>query len=292
MLIVRYVVMSEIMDKASIGMKFSLATFDFFLLILSVVAVTAAGNIINDYFDQKVDKINKPERVMVGKKVKRRVAILLHQALNISGILFSLFVCVRTGYYWPIIIPIFIITILWWYSPIFKKKIFIGNLSVAVCTAAVPLWAALFEILVMKDSYGDLLVDSNSFFTNLWLWIFALCSFALLLTLIREAVKDMEDMQGDKEGEYHTIPLVFGEIKTKRYIYGLMSIFLIAAGLGVSRLSNLNDYIFFGVLILLPALFTTYSIAKASTQKDYRNSSFYLKVMILCGLAMIVIVLR
>jgi 4-hydroxybenzoate polyprenyltransferase len=85
--------MREIMDKSAIGMKHTLPFWFFVASVLAVTAVTAAGNIINDYFDQKVDRINKPDRVVVGKKVKRRVAIILHQGLNGFAILMSLLVC-------------------------------------------------------------------------------------------------------------------------------------------------------------------------------------------------------
>lgn len=289
MCVVRFTVMQQIMRKASIGMEFQLTTFDFLLLIISVLAITAAGNIINDYFDQKVDRINKPDRVMVGKTVKRRLAIVLHQGLNILGFLASAGICLITNNWWPILIPVFIITALWWYSPVLKKRVFVGNFTVALCTASVPLWAAIFEIHELRESYSDLLVDANAFFQKMWLWIFAVCVFAFILTLIREAIKDMEDMEGDREGDYHTIPLVFGASKTKSYIYVLLSIFLVSSitGIVLGTIASLTIYLSFAILILLPSIYVMWTTRNALTQNDYKKISRYLKLITLGGLVMI-----
>ncbi len=288
MVIVRYSVMREIMDKSAIGMKHTLPFWFFVASVLAVTAVTAAGNIINDYFDQKVDRINKPDRVVVGKKVKRRVAIILHQGLNGFAILMSLLVCAATDFYWPMVIPVLAITALWWYSPVLKKHVLIGNLTVAACTAAVPLWAAIFEVHGLKETYADMLVKPEEFFSYMWLWILALSFFAFILTLIREAVKDMEDIPGDMEGEYHTMPIVYGEKKTKFYIYVLMMVYMAAAIAGLTRISNSAYLILFVLTVALPALYATWSLYKSTNAKDYHRTSQYIKFMMAGGLMFLI----
>ncbi len=288
MVIVRYSVMREIMSKSAIGMKYTMPFWAFVASVIAVAAITAAGNIINDYFDQKVDRINKPDRVMVGKKVKRRVAIVLHQGLNVLAIALSLLVCFATDYYWPLIIPVLVITLLWWYSPALKRRIFIGNITVAACTASVPLWAAVFEIHGLKEAYSDMLVYPQDFFNYMWLWIFALCFFAFILTLIREAVKDMEDINGDIEGDYHTLPIVHGVTKTKKYVFILMIVYMAAAIAGLSRVMNSTNLILFVVSVLIPALYTSWSLRKSVTPTDYHRTSQYIKFMMAGGLMFLI----
>jgi 4-hydroxybenzoate polyprenyltransferase len=290
MFVVRYAVMSEIMDKSSIGMKFTISFVEFLGLIFVVTAVTAAGNTINDYFDQKVDKINKPDRVVVGRKVKRRVAIVLHQSLNVLALIVSGLVCYSTQNFWPLIIPVVAIFLLWWYSPVLKKRVLLGNFTVALCTACVPLWAAVFEVEGLKRAYSDMLVLPNEFFNQMWLWIIALCFFAFILTLIREAIKDMEDMTGDKEGDYKTLPIVHGEQRTRRYVFILITIYLMAAVAGMSRLLNKKDLILFALCILIPAIYGVISLYKASDARGYKRASQFVKFMMAGGLIFLILV--
>ncbi len=291
MLVVRYFVMLEWMKSSSIGMKFQLNNFDFSMLIVAVIALTAAGNVINDYFDQKVDRVNKPDQVIVGKTVKRRVAIILHQGLNILAVLSTIYVCLRTSFWWPLILPIFIATLLWWYSPVLKKRVFIGNLAVAFCTACVPIWAALFEIHALQVKYQDMLIDGADFFSHMWMRIIAVSLFAFILTLLREAVKDMEDMEGDALGEYHTIPIVYGIEKTKKYLYALMVAFLLGMALVMWKMHSFMDLAIQIVLIVIPTILLFISIRKAQVQKDFRGASNLLKIISVLGIVALVIIL-
>ncbi len=291
MLVVRYFVMLEWMKGSSIGMKFQLSTFDFSMLIVTVIALTAAGNVINDYFDQKVDRINKPDQVIVGKTVKRRVAIILHQGLNILAVLATLYVCLRTSFWWPLILPIFIATLLWWYSPVLKKRVFVGNLAVAFCTACVPIWAALFEIHELQVKYQDMLIDGHEFFSHMWMRVAAVSLFAFILTLLREAVKDMEDMEGDALGDYHTIPIVYGIEKTKNYLYGLIAVFILGMGLVMWKMHSLMDLVILTALIIIPTIFLFISIRNAQVQKDFRGTSNLLKIISVLGIVALVIIL-
>jgi 4-hydroxybenzoate polyprenyltransferase len=289
MCVIRYSVMRDMIGETSIGMKFRLSVFEFGLLILAAIALTAAGNIINDYFDQKVDRINKPENVIVGKTVKRRVAIVLHQGLNIAAVLMTLFVCMHNDYYWPILIPILIATLLWWYSPLFKKKVFIGNFVVALCTASVPIWAAIFEIQALSKYYKDMLVQSEVFFNDMWLTILGISAFAFLLTLVREAVKDMEDLVGDKSGEYQTLPIVYGIAKTKTYSTVLMAVFTISVVIAALQMENRLAGITAAVILLIPASYITLRIRMAQTSLQFHKCSSLLKTLVIIGLVLLVV---
>ncbi len=287
MLVMRYAVVANLADKMDIGMKLRLSFFEFILLMMSAVLLTAAGNIINDYFDRKVDLINRPERVIIGKHVKRRVAIVLHQIFNALALLLAAWVSYRTWYWWPLAIPIIISTLLWWYSPVFKKKIFIGNMVVAVCTAAVPLWSVVYEINELREYYADLLVNPQAFFSQLWQWTMVVTASAFILTLVREAIKDIEDMQGDGDEQYKTLPIHYGVSFTKKYAIALMILFL--AGVAfvcfkTNLMEQLIPLLTVVVAILLPAIACIIKIAGAETKSDFRKAGIYLKWLMLGGL--------
>jgi len=292
MLVMRYAVIANLAEAMDIGMNLRLSTFEFALLTLSAVLLTAAGNIINDYFDRKVDLINRPESVIIGKHVKRRVAIVLHQLFNALALLLAAWVCYRTGYWWPIVIPIVVSTLLWWYSPVFKKRIFIGNLVVAVCTAAVPFWAVVYEIHELREYYSDLLVSPSIFFKQLWQWTTIITASAFILTLAREAVKDIEDMEGDGDELYQTVPIQYGVDFTKRYAISLLILFLAGVGLVCYKanfITQLIPLVTVIVAILLPSLVCIFSIANAKSKQDFHKAGIYLKWLMLGGLITLVV---
>src|SRR5688572_18811611 len=107
----------------------TLTDFKLFILSVSTVSIAAAGYIINDYYDVKIDYINKPERVVIGKSIARRYAILFHVVLSGIGIILGFLVS------WRIVaINILSVFLLWLYSNNLKRLPFIGNLTVAFLT--------------------------------------------------------------------------------------------------------------------------------------------------------------
>lgn len=292
MVIMRYAVMHHLMDQTNIGMKFRLSLFEFILLIIVALAATAGGNIINDYFDQKVDRINKPDEVIVGKTVKRRIAIVLHQGLNILALICTLWLSWRTSFWWPILMTVGIITSLWWYSPVFKKQAFTGNLIVAMCTASVPVWAAWYEAHELTMYYNDMMIEPSIFVNNLWKHILVISGFAFLLTLIREAIKDMEDLPGDIEGEYHTLPIVYGIEKTKAYLFVLLALFMMAVVITSYLMNSMVESLIVSGILIIPALVVMIKLHKAQTASDFKWCSRLLKGIILSGLALLIWIYR
>ena len=114
-------------------------------------------------------------------------------------------ISLRTGLWWQVLVPVLIATLLWWYSPVLKKMPLTGNAVVALCVAVVPLWTGWYEISLLRHSYTDMLPEPDAFFASMWSWLGAYAVFAFLLTLAREALKDLEDMEGDRRAEHRAI---------------------------------------------------------------------------------------
>ncbi|HEX2618328.1 MAG TPA: geranylgeranylglycerol-phosphate geranylgeranyltransferase, partial [Flavobacteriales bacterium] len=192
---------------------------DFWLLVLSTVLIAAGGNVINDYFDTRIDRVNKPGSVIVGRAVKRRVAMAGHLVLSAVGLLLGLFVAWHSGQLRWVLIPVFAIAALWTYSTTLKRTFLVGNLVIALLTALVPLTVGVYEVLAldfiypkgMKATTTDGQVMEAVFdFNHPWYAILLFAFFAFLTTLVRELQKDMADVPGDRSSGRRTIPIVLG----------------------------------------------------------------------------------
>ena len=265
-------------------LEFQFSSLDFFLLVLATVCITAAGYVINDYFDTKTDILNRPEKVIVGKTISRRHAIALHSTLSIVGVLLGFYVSYRIEL--PVLGVIFLMAsgILWFYSTTYKRQFLVGNFIVAIMTALVPFIVVIYEIPPLNKEYGEILLRQHVNFNYIIAWVGGFSLFAFLLTLIREIVKDAEDFEGDKAFGRNTLPIVMGIKFTKTVTYVLVAVTI--AGLGLIYIIFLKDLISIVYLILtviLPLLYSTLLIRKAETPIDYHKISTILKFIMLFG---------
>ena len=236
-----------------------------FVLSLSTVLIAAAGYIINDYYDIKIDLINKPDRVVIGKSITRRYAIFFHTFISIIGILLGLWLS------WKIAAINFVcVFLLWLYSNQLKRQPFIGNLMVAILTG--------LSIWLINWLYRE---------PNTFVIIYSL--FAFFMTLIREIVKDMEDMKGDTTFGCRTLPIVWGIRKTKMLLYGILFVFSVAVTF-FNFSYALVPLIFFIMFLLVPMAWLTLRLIRADTVKEYHHLSQLCKVIMLLGVISMVFV--
>ena len=231
----------------------------FFFLCMSTLFIAAAGYIINDYYDVKIDLINKPGRVVVGKSVTRRFAILFHVVLSMLGILIGLALSWRLG-----IVNVFCVFLLWLYSNNLKRLPFIGNFTVALLTGI-----SIFCVDIFYHIGNPLVI------------IYA--AFSFFMTLVREIIKDMEDLKGDNTFGCKTLPIVWGIRKTKFMIYVTLIIFA-----GIVLLLNqfyvgLQLY-YFLIFLFIPLFILTIRLIRADTIKDYAWLSSFCKLIMLLGI--------
>jgi 4-hydroxybenzoate polyprenyltransferase len=179
---------------------------EFILLSLSSVLIAAAGYIINDYFDLNIDRVNKPERVVVEKIIKRRWAIIWHWILSGIGIGIGFYLTWKLRNFFIGPSNVFCVLLLWSYSTTFKKKLLFGNILISLLTAWVigVLYLAEFRLhrFVDPEFHGAL--------SRIYKFTVVYASFAFIISLVREVIKDMEDMEGDARYNRRTMPLVWG----------------------------------------------------------------------------------
>jgi 4-hydroxybenzoate polyprenyltransferase len=243
----------------------------FILLLLATLLTAASGYIINDYIDIKIDITNKPDKVVVGNIISRRMSMLLHLIFNVLAI------CIGLMLHWKIACTIGICSLLlWFYSVVFKRMFLIGNLLIAALSA--------YVIIILK--FFD-----KGMSTYL---IIAYALFAFGITLIREITKDAEDLRGDSKFNCRTLPIVLGIRKTKQILIYITGIFTATIFthifIGNSMITFRHEYgdiayIFYMLLfVLTPLLFMLYMIRIADTKNDFSRLSLYCKLIMLSGI--------
>lgn len=229
------------------------------LLSASTMMIAAGGYIINDYYDVKIDLINKPERVVIGKGITRRYAIFFHTALSMSGVAIGFILG------WQIaLVNFFSAFLLWLYSNNLKRLPFVGNFAIGLLTA--------LSILIVNLLYAPF----NSF-----ILIYAL--FAMAITLVREIIKDMEDWKGDTSFGCRTLPIVWGIRKTKLLLYVLMMLFTLLVLLLNKIYSGLPIY-YFLFFLFLPMGYLMVRLRRADTIRDFKKLSSICKLIMLLGI--------
>jgi 4-hydroxybenzoate polyprenyltransferase len=257
----------------------------FNLLILINVLLGAAGYVINDYFDRKIDSINRPNDVIVGNTIHRRFAIILHFTLDALAILLAGYLSWYFRKPFVLIIYLMIAGIFWLYSTTYKKQFLIGNIIVALGTAMIPLQLAYFEILALIQTYGQEMIVHGLTFKVLFYWLAAFGLFAFLTNLIREIIKDLEDFEGDSSYGCNTLPITLGVRASKITIIAL-STFTIALlayfyhNFIMDPISKWYLLFFVAIPMILVSIFTI----RAKTAKNFYWLSQAVKVIMLMGI--------
>lgn len=255
--------------------------FWFAMLVLSVVLISAAGYLINDYFDVKADEINKPNKIIVGRLIKRRWVMFIQIVMNITGLLLGI-VCAKVVYRpYLVLYHLLAICLLWYYSTHFKRKLWIGNIIIASLVALVCWIGIAFEWYALAVGSFGTKVSKAMLINGL-----VFTGFAFLVNWIREIVKDAEDISGDLVLKANTIPLKYG-LQITRYI--LIGLCIITAGLIVIFIFvyfNISQISQFGLLLLPILIFggLIYKIWYADTKADYHQLSSLLKLVMFFGI--------
>jgi 4-hydroxybenzoate polyprenyltransferase len=230
---------------------------DMLILALSTILIAAAGNVINDYYDIKIDYVNRPNQVVVGRYLKRRAILFIHAGFNTLGILGGFLISWQIG-----LVNILAAGLLWLYSNQLKRLPLWGNLTVAILTGL-----AVFVVYILFR---------ESFF------LFAAYSFfAFFISLIREIIKDLEDIEGDSKFDLKTLPIVLGQRKTKIVIYFISIVFIIVVAVLLQREPKFW-YVLGGLTLMLSLL--NFILGRADKTVDFANLSRLSKQIMILGL--------
>jgi len=253
-------------------------------LVASSVLVAAAGYIINDYFDLNIDQVNKPDAIIIQRIIKRRWAIFWHLSLSAAGLLATLYACRLTGNWLIAPLNLLCVLLLWFYSTTFKKKLLIGNVLIALLTAWVVLVLYVSELgLVSLTRFPDYRLVVNKIFKSAMLY----SGFAFIISLIREVVKDMEDIAGDEKYGCRTMPIVWGIPASKVFTAVWLIVLIVAVGVLQVYAMLMGRFVaaLYGIAtVALPLVMILRSLYTASTAAQFHKISTWIKLVMLTGI--------
>jgi 4-hydroxybenzoate polyprenyltransferase len=239
--------------------------FNLFIIVLASSLTIASGYIINNFYDSKKDLINRPNKSQIDRLVSQRTKLQIYFTINFIVVLIALLVSFRAVLFFSVYI-----FLIWFYSHKLKKYPIIGNLTAAFL-AVLPFFAVLL------------------YYKNLYPQIFAHASFLSLLILIREMIKDLENLKGDIANDYKTIPVKFGEEYTKKIITGLtiLTIFPVYLLVEIYDVGYMDIYFYVSLIILI---FFLLLLWKAENKTQYLQLHIILKFLIVSGVFSIVLI--
>ncbi|MDX1938150.1 MAG: geranylgeranylglycerol-phosphate geranylgeranyltransferase [Flavihumibacter sp.] len=268
------------------GASNTLTPFLLGLLIASSVLIAAAGYIINDYFDLNIDQVNKPEAIVINKIIRRRWAIIWHLSLSAIGVVLAFYVGYKISNLLLGVLNLICVLLLWVYSTSLKKRLLMGNIVISLLTAWVVLVIYFCEFNAVKwlDAAS---AGYQHYLQRLFRLAVIYSGFAFIISLIREVVKDIEDMQGDAKYGCRTMPIVWGVPASKMFVavwlvvlilaiiiihvYGLMQFWWVAPVYGL-------------VAIVGPLVYMLLQFYKASTPAHYHRISQLIKLVMFTGI--------
>ena len=259
------------------------------LLIVSVVGIAAGGYVINDYFDVKIDRINRPDNLVVTRIISRDAAMNLFYGLTAVGVIAGTVVA-WWAHSWTLLFTYVVIPgLLWFYSASYKRMFLVGNLVVAFASAIVPLLVAIANADYLHHLYQNALAYSP-IVGELYVWTGGFAAFAFLLTWVREIVKDIEDIEGDREMECRTLPIVWGDKVAKiiatilLVVIAILIVYMLFAVLPFSHewKSLPTRYVVFGLIV--PILCSIVLLWAANSRTEYHRVQTIIKFAMFMGM--------
>ncbi len=251
-------------------------------LIMSTVLIAAAGYLINDYFDFNIDKINRPRRTEVIQRLGKRNLIKWHVLMSALGILLACYAAYEVGKLRLVIFQLISVLFLFLYSFYFKKIFLAGNIVIGLLsTLSIVIVAAYAYHTMVFPLIYNMIPKKLSFILIL------LCTFSFLLTILREILKDTEDIKGDLTNECKTLPIVLGISNTKRICF-LFAIGISAAYAYYFRAlwnpADMAGLVCFSVFLFC-MIFILYRIPISQRSQDFALLSNWVKLTMILGLA-------
>jgi 4-hydroxybenzoate polyprenyltransferase len=259
--------------------------WQFLLLVAATLLIGAGGYVINDVLDIELDQVNKPGKQVIGKTMKEITGKNLHFNLTAAGLIFGVAFSYLSGNVFLGVLFVIIATALYYYSLKYKYLPAVGNLVVAVLSALVVIIYWIFEFYCLK-SQPAAFIEASRYFYQLNRLILAFAAFAFLVSLIREIIKDMQDIAGDTRFGCLTLPIVLG-IRNTRIIVISLELTLMGGLAWYQALLHRTGYeamAYALVLTQLLMLFTLIRTFRAREKKTFGQLSTIMKLVMVTGM--------
>jgi 4-hydroxybenzoate polyprenyltransferase len=280
-LLLRYLVFMPVYGSYSIVV--GMGSLHYLLMVTSTMLIAAAGYISNDYFDVVTDQVNKPGKQYIGSKISAGTALSASVFFSILALVPGIWLTILMQSWLPALLLSMALAVTWWYALKLKKSLLWGNIAVAGMSAGTIAMAWLIEY-----QFSQVQGDPFRIITGI---ITAISIFAFLLSLLREIVKDIEDMEGDRLIYCKSLPIVKGVPFAKTILLiltGVTFLFLIIAQIYLLQFSRVIAVIWLLIFVEMPLLYFMKLLKMAHSKTDYHKLSTMLKWIMLGGIGTII----
>ncbi|MBF4983983.1 geranylgeranylglycerol-phosphate geranylgeranyltransferase [Nonlabens mediterrranea] len=268
------------------GVDLALNWWQLALLVLSTAALTAGGNVINDIQDVEIDKINKPERVIVGKAISENNAFTIYGILTVIAVIAGF--VLSNSLSQPIMASVFVFVafILYIYATTLKSMLLIGNLLISLLVGLVIMITGIFELY-------PVITPVNQGAQQVMLKIlFDFATGAFLINLAREWVKDCEDINGDHSGGRNTLAIAIGRIRAARvvsiYLLGVIALFVWYIYNYLYQ--NQIALFYFVFIIIAPLMYVMLRLWSSEKTTQFTLLSMILKIVLFAGICSMAVI--
>ncbi|WP_250432414.1 geranylgeranylglycerol-phosphate geranylgeranyltransferase [Hanstruepera flava] len=267
------------------GVDITLNGFGFSLLVLATLSIAAAGYIINDIYDVETDLVNKPDKVIVGKSVSEKTAYTLFIVFNVIGVLIGFYLSHLVGRSGFFALFVIISGLLYIYASYLKRLLLVGNIVISILVAMSLLLVGLFELLPAVT------VQNQETQLTFFKIIFDYAVFAFSLNLLREMIKDIEDIDGDYKSGMNTLPIALGRDRASKitFVFAIVPLLIVIHYVITYMYSQLYVVIYFLALVIAPLIFLIIKLYMAKTKKDFTFLSSLVKLIMLFGMLSLVL---
>lgn len=280
-------VVVPILDDVAFGEQ--LPWYILLLIAAATILIAAGGYVINDYFDIKIDRINRPDQLIVTQYISKENAMRLSIGLSGVGMVCGLVAAWLLRSSTIAILFAIIPGLLWFYSSSYKRLLIVGNVTIALLSALSPMMVAIANVAQLQLKYSTIL-PYTTLEHDIYAWVGGFSLFAFLLTWIREIVKDLQDQMGDRELECHSMPIVWGNIVTKIVVTALIVLTTVLIGwFWYSLLPFEHSWQSFStryivLAIIIPLWGALWLLWAAKIPSDYRTCQQVLKLTMFLGM--------
>ncbi|MFV8353923.1 geranylgeranylglycerol-phosphate geranylgeranyltransferase [Flavobacterium sp. XS2P14] len=264
----------------------ALADWQYGLLVLSTVLIAAGGYVINNILDQKTDAINKPNNVIIGKNISETNAYTVYMALTVAGVLIGFYL--SNVILKPSFAAVFILiaATLYLYATSLKQILIVGNSIVAILLSCSVIIIGIFDLLPAIDA------GNQQQMRIVFSILLDYAIFTFFINMLREIIKDIEDVDGDYNQGIRTLPIVIGKSRTAKIVFGLsfVPILLLLYYINSYLLNLIYTTIYLLLFVMGPLFYFTVKVWSAQTKKEFYTLSLLLKWIMFFGILSVVII--
>ena len=284
--LLQYFVLLPMLEEA--GLSPTLDGFHFFLLVFDTVLIAAGGYLVNDILDYEMDVLNKPGKVFINQTISRQQAVILYVLLSLTGLEIAWYLAGHVSNRTLFAIYPVAVGLLWLYSRDLKKIPLAGNLLVSLFCAFV----AGVVLFAERELFAQITAQQPDLARRISILFSGYLLFAFLSTMLREIVKDIEDMEGDRQLGLRTLPISFGQKTARNWALAFNGLLLFASIIFANWLFQNNNWPAFAFTfagVILPLIYTSWLLVKAVGKDDFSRLSQLIKYVMLAGLMLLVL---